>query len=258
MEYEKLADREGHFLFKKYTKDLFPKGLRGVPTFHNSIELIVVTGGVFEVYLNHEWREFEKGSVIYIDKLTPHATRATKRLDELEVYALVITLPYLSVISELEDMTFDTVLPHNDGFYELALFLKWGYDQFPSMNREMKCGFAAMLFGILKKHYQMKRRESQRQMKLLFGVMEFINENYRENITLDMLAQKFGYERTYLSKIFNRFLGMNLREYLNRCRVSMVNSHKKTNPELTLLQIAEQCGFDSPNTFYRAYKKYGG
>ena len=120
----------------------------------------------------------------------------------------------------------------------------------------MKIGFATMLLGIMKKHYPMHKKESQRQTKLLFGVVEYINLHYSENITLESLSQNFGYEKTYLSKIINRFLGMNLREYLNRYRVMMVNRIKKQRPDATLREISELCGFESANTFYRAYKLY--
>jgi AraC-like DNA-binding protein len=49
---------------------------------------------------------------------------------------------------------------------------------------------------------------------------------------------------------------MNLREYLNRYRIEKISRMRRQNPRLSLLEIAEMCGFESPNTFYRAYNKY--
>ena len=52
---------------------------------------------------------------------------------------------------------------------------------------------------------------------------------------------------------------MNLRECVNRFRVERAmrlieNSGKK----LPLCNVAEQCGYNSMNTFYRAFKRYAG
>ena len=258
MKYESQADAVGHFLLKKYTGADYPKNPRSsVPTFHNSIEIIVVVRGEFDVYINGAWHSFGGGSVVYIDKLVPHLTSASDSVDDLEAYALVITLPYLSLPTKNGDMTFDAILPHNrEAFSELSEFIAWGYEHFKEMNTEMKSGFAALVLGIMKKHYQMHKKESQRQTKLLFKVLEYINRHYSEMITLDELARSFGYEKTYLSKIFNSLLGMYLREYLNRYRIAMVNMERKQSAETSLWEIAERCGFESPNTFYRAYKKY--
>ena len=258
MKYERLADREGHFLFTRYTDErhvMYHSGLT-VPSFHNSVEIIVVAGGSFRVYLDGAWRLFSRGDAIFLDKLVAHSTSVSESTEGLEVFALVISPTYLSAASELDDMTFDTVLPKNGGFDELLELIRWGYGRFGSMNDEMKIGFATLLFGTFKKNYPMHKRQSQRQTTLLLGIMEYISEHYAERINLDILSQKFGYERTYLSKTFNTFLGMNLREYINRYRITMVNSMRRSAPSASLLEIAEKCGFESPNTFYRAYKRY--
>ena len=86
--------------------------------------------------------------------------------------------------------------------------------------------------------------------------MRYIDGHYEEEITLTLLASRFGYEKTYLSKVLNKFLGMNLREYLNRYRIAKINRIRRENPELSMLEISERCGFESLNTFYRAYNKY--
>ena len=125
------------------------------------------------------------------------------------------------------------------------------------MNEDMKRGYITLLFGMLKEYCGTIEKTAKKNDDFIVEVMSYINENLSEKITLDTLAKKFGYEKSYFSKIFNKFLGMNLREYLNRCRIGAAKRMKQENPSLPVSKIAVSCGFDSPNTYYRAYKKYG-
>jgi AraC-like DNA-binding protein len=51
-------------------------------------------------------------------------------------------------------------------------------------------------------------------------------------------------------------MGMNLREYVNRLRITIADNIKKENPNITLSEIAERVGYNSWVTFYRAYNRY--
>ena len=258
MLYEKDADKIGHFLFHRYSPEKYIKRDKpSVQTFHNSIEIIAVVGGEFEVMLSGEWRKFGAGSLLYLDRLTPHLTRSAQTVEGLETYALVISLSYLTRFRELEDMTFDTVLTNGEPCEEIEELIKWGYGRFELMNSEMKAGFATMLVGAIKKNFALRERPSKKQYMLLLDIVEYISAHYAEPITLEVLANRFGYEKTYISKIINSMLGMNLREYINSYRITMVNRFKSEDPTAPLFKIGERCGFESANTFYRAYKRYG-
>jgi AraC-like DNA-binding protein len=154
-------------------------------------------------------------------------------------------------------MTFDTVLTNGEPCEEIEALIKWGYDRFELMNTEMKTGFAMMLIGAIKKNFALKARPSQKQYMLLLDIVEYISVHFAEPITLDVLAKRFGYDKTYISKIINGMLGMNLREYINSYRITMVNRMKAETPAVPLFKLGERCGFESANTFYRSYKRYG-
>ena len=258
MLYEKNADKAGHFLFTRYSSERFPsRNAQPTPTFHNSIEIIAVLEGEFDVMLAGDWRTFGKGSLLYLDRLTPHLTRAAESVDGLHAYALVISLPYLTRFPELRDMAFDTVLTAGEACEEIFELIRWGYPRFNGMNAEMKTGFATMLLGAMKKNFSLHERPSKKQYTILLDMAEYISEHYAEPITLEVLSRELGYEKTYLSKIINGMLGMNLREYINSYRITMVTRARAEHPDIPLAKISEMCGFESPNTFYRAYKRYG-
>ena len=120
----------------------------------------------------------------------------------------------------------------------------------------MTRGFITLLLGVLRQYCGTKARGNDKVTLLIVEIMKYINAHYSENITLEVLSSNFGYEKTYLSRLFNQALGMNLREYLNRCRIAAAVNMKRENPDMPIYKIAEACGYESPNTFYRAYNSY--
>ena len=99
-------------------------------------------------------------------------------------------------------------------------------------------------------------RKHNGEARLLVDALMYINENYRDEITLDEVSRKLGYSKNYFSFLFNKFTGMNLREYINSRRVNEFERLKAANPSVPTYVLAEESGFSNSKTFYRAYKKY--
>ena len=256
MLYEKAADKEGHLLFDRYTKDN-AYVYNPMPHFHNSVELFFVADGEFTIYIGGEKRILSSGDSAFIDRLTPHTMGTTNIFDTLEVYVVVASERYLDGVRWLEKETLQPFTKKKAGFDKILSFLRWAYDFRDDMNEEMRRGFVTLLLGLAKEYCTSHARHTEKSNSLIADVMSYIGDSYTENITLDGLAKRFGYEKTYLSRTFNSILGMNLREYINRVRINAVKKRKKKNPDEPLYRIAEDCGFENLTTFYRAYKKYG-
>ena len=62
--------------------------------------------------------------------------------------------------------------------------------------------------------------------------------------------------KKYFSELFNKVMGMNLREYVNRLRINVADNIKNENPNISLREISERVGYNSWVTFHRAYSKY--
>lgn len=86
-----------------------------------------------------------------------------------------------------------------------------------------------------------------------FDICQYIDEHYKEKITLDNLCFVFGTNRTSLCKAFKEKHGMTVVEYIQKKRIAEA---KKLLHEgkLTIGEIAEQVGFSSENYFYRVFK----
>ena len=87
--------------------------------------------------------------------------------------------------------------------------------------------------------------------------MLLIRDRYVENLTVDMLAQAVGVTSSYLQRLFKHEYHMSVMEIVHLQRLkNACHLLQTTNAKLT--DIADRTGFNSLNSFYKAFvKEYG-
>ena len=85
-------------------------------------------------------------------------------------------------------------------------------------------------------------------------IVEYIEEHYMEPmLNVNMLADIFHINRSWLSKNFREEIGVSLSEYIVKCRIRKAKELLKTSRSIA--QIASEVGFSSEVVYYRAFKK---
>ena len=64
--------------------------------------------------------------------------------------------------------------------------------------------------------------------------------------------------RTYLSEYIRTTYGVSFREWITGFRIGYAKSLLTRNPELTVADISEKSGFQSPSHFIRLFKENAG
>lgn len=82
----------------------------------------------------------------------------------------------------------------------------------------------------------------------------FINDNLTEPITLDDIAKSAGMSRSHFSTIFRGLTGISPYEYLLLQRVERAVVTLR-NSDLTILEVAQSCGFRNLANFNKAFRK---
>ena len=119
-------------------------------------------------------------------------------------------------------------------------------------------GCIQTLYMLIADEYPFVERKKDAHDFLVSEILNYAGDNFNSPLTLDVLSQKFGYARETLSRILHRFLGESWNSYVNRLRVYGAQRLMHYNPNKPVLEIAYECGFNSPNTFYRAYLREFG
>lgn len=85
----------------------------------------------------------------------------------------------------------------------------------------------------------------------------FINSNYYDSLTLDIISKKFNISPWYFSRTFKEITGFTFIEYLNRIRIKEAQNLLK-NSNLSIEEITGKVGFDSSTHFGRTFKSLVG
>lgn len=92
---------------------------------------------------------------------------------------------------------------------------------------------------------------------VLDEVLHYIRHNYRENLKLETLAPLFGYNSSYLGRLFTKKLDVNFNAYLDQVRIAKAKELLEDRG-LKVYEIAEQVGYSNVDYFHRKFKKYEG
>ena len=89
------------------------------------------------------------------------------------------------------------------------------------------------------------------------NVKAFIDRNFTNKISLEMVAKQFNVNKSYLLRLFKENIGLTVNNYILQKRILMAkNELRFTNKTLDV--IAQECGLDSANYFIRIFKKIEG
>jgi two-component system response regulator YesN len=87
--------------------------------------------------------------------------------------------------------------------------------------------------------------------------MNYIRDNYKENLTLESVAQQVFISPFYLSHLFREELDITFLEYLTRIRIETAKQLLK-DQNTTISSIAAEVGYEDPSYFSKVFKKNTG
>lgn len=84
-------------------------------------------------------------------------------------------------------------------------------------------------------------------------IIYYINFNYKENITLNYVAEKFNYTPQNISILFKKCLGKTFHKYLTEIRLENA-VHLLLNSDKKIIEISLECGFPNEMAFINKFK----
>ncbi len=100
---------------------------------------------------------------------------------------------------------------------------------------------------------------STAKMSKIDYVKRYIDQNYYKNeLTLDLIADNIGISKYYMCKEFHKKYGISPGKYLREIRISNACRLLTTNDNYTLQQIAQSVGYSNDNYFGKVFKAEKG
>lgn len=90
--------------------------------------------------------------------------------------------------------------------------------------------------------------------KTVQDMLEYVKLHYKEQITLDTLAERLHFNARYLSQLFKKESGMNFVDYLNKVRIDKAKILLRQG-NATMDGIASEVGYCDAKYFAKTFKK---
>lgn len=247
--YEMKADKDGYF--HMYYYPLSRSKFADTIHYHRSLEFVYVAAGSMPVHVDGNHWTMQAGDALFVDGWKVHYYDA---VDGAEIYIFLASPAYLPHRADDEytlPVAMHTSPESGARLYSLCaeLFPAWRQS-----NPYRVYGFVNDFWSILYDAYRVKKTEETSPAFPITEILDYLGGHFTEDIHLGQLARLYNYTETYFSACFNRYLNMPLREYVNRLRIRYAD--RLLEEGWTKTAAAAECGYTSPNTFYRAFQKY--
>ena len=93
--------------------------------------------------------------------------------------------------------------------------------------------------------------------KLICSVKKYVQENYKEKLTLSTISNAIGISQGYLSSAFKKQTGSNLNDYVNQIKIEKAQELLGMH-EYMMYEISDMLGFENAYYFSKVFKKLTG
>lgn len=224
--------------------------------FHRCIEILYITDGALECRIGGERFIAEKDDIVFTRKCAVHELIPAP---DFRNWVLIIGRSYSDDFSSifqkrtlpahLSDRAFNSSLT---GYFDALGQAAQGGGQGAEL---IKKGLVDVIVGSLLGHYERVPAEATPALGTVVAALNYIDDHFAEPISLEGVSAAFGYNKYYFSRLFNRYIGENLNNYVNMVRVRNLVARAQKEEEPRLAPLVFECGFDSMTTFYRSFAR---
>lgn len=216
--------------------------------FHQNIEIFVCLSGSQEIMVDGEKFTATGGDIIVIDGYKVHSYGESKSGNQR---VIIIPHDYLSEFNKLrEGKIFAKKIISNKNLAQKIVSVidetlfnnPTDYQIFASVN---------MIISLILKESPLIIGESASEQELINKILLYVENNFKENISLKSVAKSLGYAEGHLSRVFHRYVKTSFPRYVNQRRLDFVEQNilKKNQP---LSNLIYEAGFNSFQTYYRS------
>lgn len=243
--FESQRDTDSLFHMERKVNDNCPAH------FHSNIELLYVLDGEIDVTINQQSRRLAAGSMSVANSFDAHAYHTARSSKTIFLIIPVEMVDFYH--NQTEKKRFETPFlcagAHSKELESSLHFLE-KYDR--TRISPISLGHIYVVLGILLDSLRLVPDEIAGTDNLIRSILLYLDQHYLEPVTIQKLSGVFGYNRSYLSRVFNAYVQTGFNHYVNRLRVRHAARLIQTT-ERSMGQIAEESGFSSIRSFNRAF-----
>lgn len=128
--------------------------------------------------------------------------------------------------------------------------------------KNKKSGYKSVLSGYMRVLFSLLIRKmcecggrDIRMRQITVELMEYIDRNLGNKITLEELAKRCFYNTSYLSRLFKKQSGITLSEYIRKKRMERAAELLRQDKTQSVHAVMEQCGYSDSKLFYAHFQE---
>lgn len=252
---QKISGKIDNFYFSKAIDRRYSESTQH---YHPHYEIYYMKEGKCRYFINDRAFDVESGDLIFIPRGIIHrtnyitATHSRLLINFTEEY---IPDNVLETIKEGKYLYRSREIATN--VEELFAKIEQEYNHTDEYTKPLLyCHTAEMLYLILR--YPGSLEAATCGNELIDGIVSYMNSNYMSDIKLSSVAKMKSVSQEHLSRTFKSCTGLGFNEYLTLVRLRRAEEMIMTKTEMTISEIAYECGFNDGNYFSYKFKKMYG
>ncbi len=239
-----------------------PNTLYTPPHIHKEFEMLYLKKHSINVNIQGEEFILNEGDIFIINPQIAHSTLGNLGLTYILLQFNFATIFEQNDAKKLFAYKFKTPYtvfhPGNEYYEEISYYTKNIFESNTDSpySPDYVKGYFYHLYAFFQKIGFMEPQiidTSKKGYDKIHKIIDYISNNYTENITLETLSHKFYINPSYLCRLFKEVTNLTIVEYLNQIRVKnaeflLISSDK------SIMEISQLLGFSSQTYFNRVFK----
>lgn len=246
-----------------------------IPHNHSFVEINYMYSGSCIQYINNNKIILKKGQLLLMDKDTVHSIDPLGE-DDILINILIkddsINTVLLNQMVKSQSLIFDFLTKasiedsdhnhylilsseNNDYIQELLHNMIQEFFNPDKYSSQLLKLTLPMLFIELSRQLEKQTiNQVKKEQSEIMKILNYIDENYR-NISLEDLANNFGYNKNYISNKLKLNTNFSFSELLERKKLNMAIYYMRED-NYSMEQIAHLIGYETPSAFFKLFKKH--
>ena len=230
-----------------------------IPHTHSYTELFYITGGDGQFQINERLFPVHTNQLVVVNPGIIH-TEVSYADHPLEYIVLGIEGLELTIPGSEEAQYCIYSFPeHNDVLTCMQRVLQEMQDRRPQY-QTICLAYMDIIMVQLMRNASVSVTQTQSRFpanRQCASVRQYIDQHYKESITLDLLAEKVSINKYYMAHAFKNEYGVSPINYLIACRIRE-GKRLLAETDLSLSQIASVLGFSSSSYFSQSFRNAEG
>lgn len=239
---------------------------------HKEVEFIYVESGICEINIDLQQYVLKEGDIVIV---SPYALHSLKQYRKEHACVVSWVFDVNMLTYGVTDGCYVKYLkPFMDGKYEYPKVVHWDFPVYEElrelltgihqvcdakescMELDIKWRLEKIFYVLVKKVFKRKDelgKEKQETISNVKIVVDYIHENYQNQITIGELADLLHFSEPYFMRFFKKYTGTTCVAYINEFRMNKA-AELLIGTDLSVMEVAMQVGMHNISYFNRMFK----